>query len=195
MSLRGQGEGRRRRTRTTTQTLGAKATMMRRMRRKRRPAHLWAAGAQVPAHPAPAWGRSTLLLSTRMGASKLTVRSPQAEASAASVHALRAGEGGGGAPGTQHTLSSHPGSGLQLPSRGGAREGASPGRGSAVITLCPPHRAERSPHTAHHPEILQGRWLLGEGVSSKPHVTTGKGGITGLPGCFLNSLILTLATP
>ena len=39
----------------TTQTLGAKATRMRRMRRKRRPARLRAAGAQVPAHPAPAW--------------------------------------------------------------------------------------------------------------------------------------------
>jgi transcriptional regulator with PAS, ATPase and Fis domain len=45
------------------------------------------------------------------------------------------------------------------------------------------------------PEILQGRWLLEEGVSSKPHVTTGKGGITRRPGCFLNSLTLTLATP
>lgn len=132
VSLRGQGEGRHRRTRTTTRTLGEKATMMRRMRRKRRPARLRAAGAQVPAHPAPAWGRSTLLLSTHMDASKLTVRSPQAEASAASVHALRVGEGGGRAPGTQHTLSSHPGSSPQLPSRGGAREGASPGRGNGA---------------------------------------------------------------
>ena len=53
-SLRGQGEGGRRRTRMTTRTLGAKATTMRRMRRKRRPARLRAAGAQVPAHPTPA---------------------------------------------------------------------------------------------------------------------------------------------
>lgn len=56
VSLRGQGEGGHRRTRMTTQTLGAKATTMRRTRRKRRPARLRAAGAQVPAHPAPAWG-------------------------------------------------------------------------------------------------------------------------------------------
>ena len=101
-----------------TRMLGAKATTMRR-RRKRRPACLRAAGAQVPAHPAPAWGRSTLFLSTRMGALRLTVSNPQAEASAASVHALKVGEGGGGAPGTQHTLISHPGSDPQLPSGGG----------------------------------------------------------------------------
>lgn len=68
---------------------------------------------------------------------------------------------------------------------------AEPGRPGRVVlsSPCAPHRAERSPHTAHHPEILQGKWL--RRVSTN-HVTTGKGGITGLPGCFLNSLILTL---
>lgn len=103
----------------TTRTPGAKATTMRRTRRKRRQARLQAAGAQVPAHPSPAWGHATLFLSARLRASRLTVRNPQEEASAASIPALRAGEGGGGAPDTQHTLSSHPGSDPQLPSRGG----------------------------------------------------------------------------
>lgn len=124
VSLRGQGEGRHRRGRG------------RRPRRWRgyddeedeeeggrgAPA---GSRAQVPAHPAPAWGARPS--PQHMGASKLTVRSPQAEASAAA--SMPSGWGREGrAPGTQHTLSSHPGSSPQLPSRGRAKK-ASPGRG------------------------------------------------------------------
>lgn len=131
VSLRGQGEGGRRRTRMTTRTLGAKATTMR-TRRKRRPACLRAAGTQVPAHPAPAWGRSALFLSTRMGAWRLTVRNPQAEASAARSMPSRWGkeEEGPLALSTPSflTLAVTP----NCRPEEGAREGASPGRGSGA---------------------------------------------------------------
>lgn len=83
MSLRGQGEGRHRRSEDSDPgwARGYDDEEDEEERGGRRACGL--AGAQVPAHPAPAWGGSTLLLSTHMGASKLTVRSPQAEASAA----------------------------------------------------------------------------------------------------------------
>lgn len=58
----------------------------------------------------------------------------------------------------------------------------------------PLSQGQRETHTAHHPEILQGRWLLGGGGVQQTTRDHWERRHCRASGCFLNSLILTLAT-